>query len=318
VAKTRMRRRLLQTVFTAALALGAAAPAMAADVGLVGITVGSLGNPYYAVTDRGIADKAHALTPGAKVTAVSADYDLSKQFTEIQNFIAAGAKIIMVNAVDPVAIAPAIKMARAAGIAVAAFDVSAEGADVTVMTDNVKAGWEACNYIVQRLPQGGDVVILNGPQISAIVDRVNGCKTALATNPHIRIVSSNEDGLASRDGGFAKGQGLLTRFPKLDAIFAINDPTAIGLNLAAKQLGRHEFIITSVDGSPDVETELRDKNSLIKASAAQDPYNMAGQAYALAVGVLDGKQPPAKIILITPKLITTDNIGSYGGWANAR
>jgi len=311
------RECLLLAGLALAVIKGAGMPAMAADVGLVGITVGSLGNPYYAVTDRGIADKAHQLTPGAKLTAVSADYDLSKQFTQIQNFIAAGAKVIMVNAVDPVAISPAIKMARAAGIAVAAFDVSAVGADVTVMTDNVKAGWEACTYIVQHLPQGGDVVILNGPQISAIVDRVKGCETALATDPHIRIVSSNEDGSASRDGGFAKAQGILTRFPKLAAIFAINDPTAIGVDLAAKQLGRHEFFITSVDGSPDVETALRDKTSLIKASAAQDPYDMAGQAYALAVGVLDGKQPPAKVILIAPQLVTTDNIGSYGGWAKA-
>jgi ribose transport system substrate-binding protein len=311
--------KIYRCVLLAGLALAAikGLPASAADVGLVGITVGSLGNPYYAVTDRGIADKAHELTPGAKLTAVSADYDLGKQFTQIQNFIAAGAKIIMVNAVDPVAIMPAIKMARSAGIAVAAFDVSAEGADVTVMTDNVKAGWEACNYIVEHLPQGGDVVILNGPQISAVVDRVTGCKNALAADPNIRVVSSNEDGLASRDGGFAKAQGLLTRFPKLAAIFAINDPTAIGVNLAAKQLGRHEFFVTSVDGSPDVETELRDKTSLIKASSAQDPYDMAGQAYALAVGVLEGKQPPSKIILITPKLVTTDNIASYGGWAKA-
>ena len=34
---------------------------------------------------------------------------------------------------------------------------------------------------------------------------------------------------------------LLTAFPKLDAVFAINDPTGIGCDLAANQARRNEF-----------------------------------------------------------------------------
>ena len=48
-------------------------------------------------------------------------------------------------------------------------------------------------------------------------------------------------------------QGHLTRFPKIDAVFTINDPQAIGTDLAAKQLNRTGIIITSVDGAPDIE-----------------------------------------------------------------
>ena len=57
-------------------------------------------------------------------------------------------------------------------------------------------------------------------------------------------------------------------------MFTINDPQAIGSDLAAKQLGRSEFIITSVDGAPDIEGALKG-NTLIQASASQDPYAMA-------------------------------------------
>ena len=52
-------------------------------------------------------------------------------------------------------------------------------------------------------------------------------------------------------------QGLLTRYDDIDAVFAINDPTAIGAQLAAKQLNRDEFIITAVDGAPDIEGSCR-------------------------------------------------------------
>ena len=47
-------------------------------------------------------------------------------------------------------------------------------------------------------------------------------------------------------------QGYLTRFPSVEGVFAINDPQAIGTDLAAKQFGRHDIVITSVDGAPDI------------------------------------------------------------------
>ena len=93
----------------------------------------------------------------------------------------------MLNAVDAKAIAPAVERAHKAGIVVAAFDVGAQGADVTVMTDNVKAGTLACQYIVDHLSGGkGDVLIVNGPQVTSVVDRVKGCKEVFAKTPASR------------------------------------------------------------------------------------------------------------------------------------
>jgi len=294
-----------------------AAPALAADLAKVGISVGSLGNPFFVATIKGIEDKAKSINPGVQVTSVSSDYDLNKQFTQVDNFIAAGTNVLMVNAVDPKAIEPAVKKAQAAGMIVAAFDVAAAGADVTVMTDNVKAGTLACQYIVDHLPnKTGDVLIVNGPQVSSVTDRVKGCQEVFAANPGIKVLSYDQDAKGSRDGGFAVAQSLLTRFAKVDAVFAINDPTAIGVNLAAKQLGRKEFFITAVDGAPDIEVELKDPTSLIKASSSQDPYVMAGQSLELAAGILNGKKPEKSVILLDPVLITADNIGTYKGWTS--
>ncbi len=301
-----------------AVLAGLAAPAHAKDVKNVGISVGLLGNPFFVATIKGIEAKAKEITPAAKITSVSADYDLNKQFTQMDNFSAAGTDIVMINAVDPKAIEPSVKRAQAAGMVIAAFDVAAAGADVTVMTDNVKAGELSCQYIADHLKGNGDVLIINGPQVSSIVDRVTGCKNVFSKYPDIKVLSDNQDAKGSREGGFAVGQSLLTRFPKIDAVFAINDPTAIGVSLAAKQLNRNEFIITGVDGAPDIENELKSGTSLIKASASQDPYIMAAQSYELAVGIVNGKKPEKNVILLEPKLITADNIKDYKGWQAVR
>lgn len=311
---------MIMSRLTCSLAVlaGLASPVMAKELTSVGISVGSLGNPFFVATIKGIEDKAKAINPNVKITSVSSDYDLNKQFTQVDNFIASGVNVLMINAVDPIAVEPSVKRAQAAGMVVAAFDVAAAGADVTVMTDNVKAGEIACQYIVDHLKGKGDVLIVNGPQVSSITDRVKGCKAVFEKNPGIKVLSDNQDAKGSRDGGFAVTQSLLTRFPKIDAIFAINDPTAIGANLAAKQLNRNEFIITSVDGAPDIEAELKSGNSLIKASASQDPYVMAGQSLELAAGILNGKKPEKKVILLDPELITSENVGQYKGWTAAR
>ena len=305
---------LLGTAMAAAIAM----PASAKDLEKIGISVGLLGNPFFVATIKGIEDAAKKINPNVQVTSVSADYDLNKQVSQMDSFVAAGVDIIMLNAVDAKAIAPAVKKAQAAGVIVAAFDVSAPGADVTVMTNNVKAGEEACQYIVDKLSGKGDVLIINGPQSSSIIDRVTGCKNVLSKNADIKVLSDDQNGQGSREGGLAAMQGLLTRFDKVDAVFAINDPTAIGAELAAKQLGRSEFIITAVDGAPDIEQALSTGKSLIKASASQDPYTMAGQSLQMAADLLAGNKPAEPTVLLDPKLITAENLKDYKGWTAAR
>ncbi|KQU90874.1 ABC transporter [Mesorhizobium sp. Root695] len=301
-----------------ALASLAIAPASAKDLNKVGISVGLLGNPFFVATIKGIEDAARKINPKVEVTSVSADYDLNKQVSQVDSFIAAGVDVIMLNAVDAKAIAPAVKKAQAAGIVVAAFDVSAPGADVTVMTNNVKAGEEACQYLVDHTGGKGDYVILNGPASSSILERVKGCKNVLAQHPDIKILSDDQNAEGSRDGGLKVFQSLLTRFDKIDAVFAINDPTAIGAQLAAKQLNRSEFIFTAVDGAPDIEKELSSGTSMIKASASQDPYVMAGQSLTMAAELLAGKKPAEPTVLLDPKLITAENLKDYKGWTAAR
>ncbi len=307
-----MLRTLLLAGAALALATGAAA---ARELKAVGVTVGSLGNPYFVAVGKGIADAVHEINPQAKVTVSSADYDLNKQFTQIDNFIAAGADLILVNAADPRAIAPAIKRAQAAGITVVGVDVAAAGADATVQTDNVLAGKISCQFLADAIGHKGNVVIENGPQVSAVIDRVTGCKQVLDKDPGIKLLSSDQDAKGSRDGGLNVMQGYLTRFPSIQGVFAINDPQAIGSDLAAKQLNRSGIVITSVDGAPDIVGALKGPTQ-IQASASQDPYAMGKLAVQTGVEIMNGKKPADPMILMTPKLVTRDNVGSYGGWTH--
>ncbi|WP_315797009.1 ABC transporter substrate-binding protein [Bradyrhizobium sp. SZCCHNRI3043] len=304
----------------AALALVmSSAPSSAKELKSIGVSLGSLGNPFFVALSKGAEFEAKKTNPNVKITAVGFEYDLGKQVTQIDNFIAAGVDMILLNPGDPKAIGPAIKKAQAAGILVVAVDTAAEGADATVTTNNVQAGEISCQYIVDKLGGKGDVIIENGPQVSAVIDRVNGCKSVFAKAPGIKVLSSDQDGKGSREGGLTVTQGYLTRFPKIDAIFAINDPQAIGTDLAARQQQRAGIIITAVDGAPDIEAALKDPASQqIQASASQDPFFMARRAVQIGVNILNGQKPASTVELLPSKLITRDNVGEYKGWTSER
>ncbi|GLC92941.1 sugar ABC transporter substrate-binding protein [Cupriavidus sp. TA19] len=283
----------------------------------VGVTLGSLGNPYFVALARGAEAAARQVNPDVKVTVLSADYDLNKQFTHIDSFIVAKVDLILINAADARAIEPAVRKARKAGIVVVAVDVAAAGADATVQTDNTQAGELACGFIAERLKGRGNVIIQNGPPVSAVLDRVKGCKAVLARHPDIRILSDDQDAKGSREGGLNVMQLYLTRFPKVDAVFTINDPQAVGADLAARQLNRRDILIASVDGAPDIEAALK-ADTLVQASASQDPWAIARTAVRLGVGMMNGQRPAAPTVMLPSTLVTRANVGQYKGWAAPR
>ena len=118
-------RMISKLLAATAMAAAIAMPAAGKDLQKIGISVGLLGNPFFVATIKGIEDRAKEINPKVQVTSVSADYDLNKQVSQIDSFIAAGVDIIMLNAVDAKAIAPAVKKAQAAGVIVAATELDA-------------------------------------------------------------------------------------------------------------------------------------------------------------------------------------------------
>jgi ribose transport system substrate-binding protein len=278
----------------------------------VGIIVGPLGNPFYVALAKGIETEVKKINPNAKITAVSNDYDLNKDVTAVDTFVASGADIIFLDAADSDAIAPTVKRAMAAGVIVVGIDAGAKGAPVNLTVDNTEAGRISCQYLADKLGHKGNLVIIDSVPMAAIAQRVQGCKAALAQYPDIKILSSEERGDGSRDSGLKVMSALLTRFPDVDGVFTINDQMAIGANLAAKQLHR-SIEITGVDGSPEAEEALKGDTMMI-GTAAQSPFNVGAQSVKAGYELFEGQKPEKDLVLIKPALVTRAAVGQYKGW----
>lgn len=282
----------------------------------VGVTVGDLSNPFFVVMGQGAEQEAKKIGGNdVKVTLVSSGYDLNQQTNQIENFVAADTDLIILNAADSIGIGPAVDNARRAGKVVIAVDTGVETeVDATVTTDNLQAGKVACQYIVDRLKGTGNVVIVNGPPVTSVIQRVNGCEQVLAKYPGIKILSKDQNAEGSREGGLRVMTDLLTTFPKIDAVFAINDPSGIGVDLAANQAQRREFFIVGVDGAPEAIKAIATKESLYAATATQSPRGMTKKAVQVGNDILHGKKPSNPTILIPVDLVTRDNVSTAQGW----
>ena len=281
----------------------------------LGLTVGDLGNPFFVQIAHGAEQKAKEINSKVKFTDLSSNYDVNNQTNQIDNFISSNVNLILLGAADSKGIAPAVLRAKQAGVTVVAVDVGAEGGvDATVTSNNKQAGTKDGAYLAERLKGKGQIVIINGPPVTAVSDRVAGFLEEINKHPDIKILSQDQNAGGSRDGGLRVMSDILTAFPKIDAVFAINDPTAIGCDLAAKQAQRKEFFIVGVDGSPDIVPFLKDPASLIAATAAQDPYLMAEEAVKIGYDIMQGKKPKDELTLIPVGLITKENVERYAGW----
>jgi ribose transport system substrate-binding protein len=282
----------------------------------VGVTVGDLSNPFFVVMAEGAEQAAKKIGgEDTRVTVVSSGYDLNQQFNQLENFVAADTDLIVLNAADSKGIRPAVDKAREAGSVVIAVDTGIEAdVDATVTTNNVQAGEVSCQYIADRLKGRGNVVIVNGPPVTSVIERVNGCLDVLSQYPEIEILSKDQNAEGSRDGGLRVMSDLLTTFSDIDAVFAINDPSGVGADLAANQAKRDDFFIVGVDGAPEAIDAIASEDSVYAATATQDPRGMAETAVEVGNKVLKGKKLESEDILIPVKLITKDNVDTAQSW----
>ncbi len=139
IAITPRESSMLKKILLAGAAVALATTmAQAKELKTIGVSLGSLGNPFFIALAKGAEFEAKKTNPNVKLLTFGYDYDLGKQVTQIDNFIAAGVDLILLNPGDPKALKPAIQKAQAAGIKVVAVDTAADGADATVTTDNVQ------------------------------------------------------------------------------------------------------------------------------------------------------------------------------------
>jgi ribose transport system substrate-binding protein len=280
------------------------------DDGLkIGVTVSNSTNPFFVMESKTAQSVGEKM--GATVLSQEAKEDVQEQSNQIDQFITSGVDFIVIDPVDSDAVGPAVKRAIDAGIPVVGIDSVTKNASVSVTTNNTQAGEVSCKSLAEQLGGKGKIAILNGTPISAVADRVTGCKKTLEDYPDIEIVAEQR-GDNSRDKALPVATDILTANPDIVGVFAINDPTAAGVELAAQQKGM-TIIITSVDGAQAAVDSITG-GGMITATAAQDPAELARQGVEIGAKLAKGEKPESELIELPTLLVDAASAPDYTPW----
>jgi len=292
------RIRLLVVLSVLLLAFAAAVPVSAQTIGLA---ISTLNNPFFVDLKEGAEEKAAEL--GVTLRVVDAQDDPARQLAGIEDLIAAGVDVILINPTDSAAVVPGVLAANRAGIPVITVDRAADGGVIVshIASDNVLGGRMAAQLIVELSGGRAKVVELEGiPGTTAARERGQGFNEVISQYPGIVVVARQEAGF-DRARGLTVMENILQAQPEIDFVFAHNDEMALGALVAIEAAGRAGQIkVIGFDATADAVRAVQEGRML--ATIAQQPRLMGALGVETAVKVLRG-EPVDKFIPVPLSLV---------------
>ena len=270
----------------------------------IGFSALTLTNPFFQIIGETMA--AEGQKQGYDVVVVSGEQDVNRQTAQIEDFIVQGVSAIVLNPCDSKAIGTAIRKANDAGIPVFTNDIKYDGTDGKVVchiaTDNFQGGKLAGEAMVKLLGEtGGKVAVIDYPDVESCQLRVRGFREILdahnakSDSAKIEIVTVL-NGKGAREAGHAAARDAIQAHPDLAALFAINDPSALGARVALEESGKVDQVaIIGFDGA------IEGKEAILKGDIVCDPIQFPesmGKTTIEMIGkYFDGEDVPAEILI---------------------
>ena len=301
-----------------AIALAAAtilcSPAMAAKIG---VSMDKFDDNFLTVLRNGMSDYAKTQS-GVSLQIEDAKDDVSKQISQVQNFIANKVDAIIVNAVDTSATAAITKLAAEAGVPLVYVnrepsDVNALGPKAAFVASNeADSGTLETKEICRLLGGKGDILVMEGELSNqAAVQRTKDIHEVIATDAckGIKIIAEQ-----TANWDRTQAQNLMTNWlskgMKYDAVIANNDEMAIGALQAMKAAGvdTKKAIVGGVDATQDALASM--KAGDLKVTVFQDAAGQGKGAVDAALALAAGKSVEKKVY-IPFQLVTPDNMANF-------
>lgn len=255
------------------------------------------------------AMKTEAQTLGWTVNVVDTGGDPSKVGPAISSFISAKVDGVVVDILDPSALATQIAAAKAANIPFISVNSDDYNPDVSaqIVANPFDVGAQEATYVADRLGRKGSIAMLNFSAATNIRDRQNAFLGALQSYPDIKVVAKHEMDVANPVADAqATVQTWLTQYPagQLDAIWGAWDEPALGAAAAADGAGRKDLFVTGTDYSPAVKQKMQ-AGSVLQADWFIDYAKIGATAIDMFQQAFAGQALPPHVYvslqLVTPK-----------------
>lgn len=249
------------------------------------------------------------------IATTDADFDPGKQVSDIETVLAREPDIIVSIPTDPVATADAYRKASEQGVELVFMDNVPkgfeQGEDYTsvVSADNYGNGVASAHLMASNIGGEGKVgAIFHAADFFVTQQRYEAFKKIMKEDyPEIEIVA--DQGIAGPDfAGQAEeaASAMLTANADLDGIWAVWDVPAEGVLAGARNAGRNDLTVTTIDLGTPVAIELA-SGGMVKGLGSQRPYDQGvTEANLAGYALLDKEAPPYVALPALP--VTGENV----------
>ncbi|MBR2028795.1 MAG: substrate-binding domain-containing protein [Oscillospiraceae bacterium] len=266
--------------------------------GSIGLAVSTQNNPFFVTLVEGAQAAADKL--GVSLTVADAGDDVTKQVSNVEDLVATGISVLIINPVDSDAVTGVVEAAMAKGVHVISVDRAVNGVDIAcqIASDNVLGAELATQYIVDTLGEGAKVAELEGiPGASAAIERSAGFHNVADTK--LDVVAKQTANF-DRTQGMSVMENMLQANGDIQAVFAANDEMALGAVEAISGAGK-QIMVMGFDATDDAIEAI--KAGKMAGTIAQQPALIGSTAVENAVTLIGGtaiaKSIPVEVTLIT-------------------
>lgn len=285
-------------------------PAETSDIE-VAVVLKTLASEYWGYVKAGCDAAAADLGITVTVVGPGAESDIEGQVAMIEQQIGAGCDAIVCAPNDAGAAAGALQAALDAGIPVLSVDtnVGIEGQTSFVGTSNVDAAYEGAKWAIEQVGSDAKAVIIYGQEGDNTSNmRREGYQKA-CDEAGVEVLSALS-GQNTTDGATKTMEDLLNAYPdQIKMVFCHNDDTAIGAMNACKNAGVTDMTIVGFDGNASA-VDLILAGEMVKATVAQQPYEMGYQVVEAAVKAING-ETVEEVINAPVEVVTAENGQAY-------
>lgn len=306
---------LKKLLATAGLLMALAAPVKAQEQVTIGVSIPAATHGWTGGVNfhaREAIDRLSKAYPNLKFQLVTAS-DAGKQVNDLEDLVSVhkiNALVILPFESDP--LTGPVKRVKESGAFITVVDrgLTEPGIeDMYVAGNNSEFGRVSGQYIVGKLGGAGKVVVLRGIPTVVDNDRVAGFQEALK-GTKVEVLDMKH-GNWNRDQAFEVMQDYLSRFPKIDAVWASDDDMALGVLDAVRQAGREkELFILGGAGMKQMIERVMNKDALIPADVLYPPAMIATAIELTALKYVANVPVQGRYVLGSP-LITAENAKQY-------
>lgn len=274
--------------------------------GRIGVVLPADTSAFLLAVQQGMRHVADSLGLELEVRADAGD--AAHEAADVAALVDHGVSALVVVPVSPTGLAAALARANDAHVPVFTAVTAADGGPVVshIASDDRQGGGLVGAYLAQRLHGGGNVVILDQPDVASVRDRVAGIRLVLGQFPNLRIVASPAVDPGSREAARLKTATLLASDQRIDAVVGTTGELALGALAAVEAAGKRDVGVVAYDGGAEARAAILGGTALV-ADIVTDPGRLGRYAIEVAASHLRGNRV-ASAVPVPVRLVDRDSL----------